>query len=206
MACITTKLVSDKTIKDYPKWLPANIHYETIMGSQAYGVSRDSSDCDVYGWCLPPIDLIFPHRSGHIEGFGPPAPRFDQFIAHHVKDAAGNEYDITIYNVVKYLQLVMENNPNMIDSIFTPYNCVTHCTTVGSMLRDERKHFLHKGAYHKFKGYAYAQMHKIRTADVNAKPRLIAIQEFENKYNLETSGVTLQDIVEEQERRKNSSG
>ena len=31
------------------------------------------------------------------------------------------------------------------------------------MVRSRRKLFLHKGAFHKYKGYAYSQMHKIRT-------------------------------------------
>jgi len=43
-----------------PKWLPANVHYLTIMGSVAYGVSADASDMDVYGFCIPPKEVVFP--------------------------------------------------------------------------------------------------------------------------------------------------
>lgn len=158
------KAVKQKLLPDYPKWLPNNLHYETIMGSQAYGVTHDVSDLDIYGWCIPPIGVVFPHRQGYIQGFGQQPEKFDQFQQHHVKSVdAKKEYDFTIYSVVKYLQLVMENNPNMIDSIFTPVNCVTRCTSTAQQIRDKRRSFLHKGAYHKFKGYAYAQMHKIRT-------------------------------------------
>ena len=35
-----------------PKYLPTNTMYETIMGSVAYGVSSDTSDMDVYGFCI----------------------------------------------------------------------------------------------------------------------------------------------------------
>lgn len=146
------------------KWLKNNLHYEVIMGSTAYGVSTDSSDLDIYGWAIPPKTQVFPHLSGYITGFGPPPERFEQFQQHHINDdVKGVEYDFTIYNVVKYLQLVVENNPNMVDSLFVPQNCITHITTSGQILRDARKKFFHKGAYQKFKGYAYSQIHKIRT-------------------------------------------
>ena len=74
-------------------------------------------------------------------------------------------YDLQIYNIVKYVQLCMECNPNMIDSLFTPEVCVLHVTRVGQILRDNRKLFLHQGICDRFKGYAYAQIHKMQTKD-----------------------------------------
>lgn len=152
-------------IKDYPHWMKANLHYEVIMGSMAYGVSTDSSDMDIYGWAIPPKTMVFPHLAGEIEGFGEKLPRFHQFQLHHVKDSdKGTEYDFSIYNVVKYFDLVMENNPNMIDSLFVPRRCILHITKVGEMVREQRREFLHKGCFHKFKGYAYSQMSKIENS------------------------------------------
>ena len=147
------------------------------MGSQAYGVSIDDSDLDVYGFCIPPKDLVFPHLAGEIPGFGRQIQRFDQFQEHHVKDPNKEvEYDFTIYSIVKYFQLCMENNPNMIDSLFTPRNCVIHSTAVSELVRENRRMFLHKGAWHKFKGYAYAQMAKIRTkTNANNEKRAASI-------------------------------
>jgi hypothetical protein len=51
----------------------------------------------------------------------------------------------------------------MIDSLFTHETMVQHITQVGQVLRDNRKRFLHQGACDKFKGYAYAQIHKLQT-------------------------------------------
>ncbi len=146
-----------------PPFVTGGTQYLTIMGSVAYGVSSDSSDVDLYGFCIPPKDVIFPHLAGEIMGFGDQIQRFEQYQQHHISDkSSGKEYDISVYNIVKYFQLVMENNPNMVDSLFTPANCVLHCTKIAAHVRDNRKMFLHKGAWHKFKGYAYSQMHKMR--------------------------------------------
>lgn len=164
----TTKKLKEAGLINPPSFIPHNIHYETIMGSVAYGVSSDTSDMDVYGFCIPPKDMIFPHLAGEIPGFGNQINRFEQYQQHHILDksalaGAGRTYDITVYSIVKYFQLCMENNPNMIDSLFTPANCVLHITKVGNMVRENRHMFLHKGAWHKFKGYAYSQLHKMTT-------------------------------------------
>jgi hypothetical protein len=49
--------------------------YLVHMGSDAYGVSSNSSDIDAYGFCIPPKSYIFPHLSGEIEGFGKQEPK-----------------------------------------------------------------------------------------------------------------------------------
>lgn len=159
------RLTNQERLKP-PRWLPGNVQYETIMGSVAYGVSSDTSDVDVYGWAIPPKDDLFPHLRGEVLGFGTPRPRFEQFQEHHVEDhdalaGHGRMYDLTIYGIVKFFNLAMENNPNVIDSLFTPASCVLHTTRVGNLVREQRRQFLHKGAWPKFKGYAYSQLHKI---------------------------------------------
>src|SRR5262249_39700105 len=73
--------------------------------------------------------------------------------------------DLSVYSIVKYVQLCAECNPNMIDSLFTPETCVLHCTQAGHLLRDNRKLFLHQGVCDKFKGYAYSQVHKMQTKE-----------------------------------------
>lgn len=151
----------------YP-WVVPNTQYLTLMGSVCYGVSNDMSDVDLYGFTIPPKDMIFPHLRGHIEGFGQQIQRFEQFQQHHIKYTVENgterEYDISIYNIVRYFQLAMENNPNILDSLFTPFSAIYHITPVGTLVRENRKLFLHKGAWYKYKGYAFAQMNKLKTS------------------------------------------
>ena len=175
MPSVTQQLAARGLIRP-PGFLPTNVMYETLMGSVAYGVSSDSSDRDLYGFCIPPKDEIFPHLAGEIPGFGEPKKRFEQFQVAHIHDPSGAggkgvEYDLTIYGIVKYFSLCMECNPNMIDSLFTPEECVVHITSIGTMVRERRWLFLHKGCWPKFKGYAYAQLHKMRSKEPIGKRR-----------------------------------
>jgi predicted nucleotidyltransferase len=151
-----------------PGWLPDNLVYETMMGSVAYGVSSDTSDMDVYGICMPPKDVVFPHLGGEIPGFGTQVPRFEAWQEHHVV-ANGKSWDFQIYGIVRFFALAMENNPNVLDALFTPRRCVLSSTAIGEYIREHRTDFLHKGAWHKFKGYAYGQLHKIRTKTPTGK-------------------------------------
>lgn len=184
-----------------PAFLDSNIQYEVVMGSTAYGVSQDTSDFDVYGYVIPPKDWIFPHLRGDIPGFDPVKEKFEQFQQHHIFDASalggrGREYDFAMYNITKYFRLLMDNNPNIVDSLFVPRNCVLHSTAVGEMVREQRQVFLHKGCWAKFKGYAYSQMHKIRTKKPEGS-RVKIIEEFGYDVKFAYHVVRLLDEVEQ---------
>jgi predicted nucleotidyltransferase len=142
------------------------------MGSQAYGVSNDTSDQDVYGVCIPPKELVFPHLGGEIPGFGRQIQRFEVWQEHHVRRPDNQvEYDFSVYGIVKFFQLCTDNNPNMLDSLCVPRNCVIHSTAISEFIRENRKMFFHKGSYQKFRGYSYAQMSKIRNKTNSSNPK-----------------------------------
>lgn len=183
MPSVTYSLIKKNVIKP-PRFLENAVVYEAIMGSVAYGVSSDTSDMDIYGICVPPKDIVFPHTAGHIHNFGRQRQEFEQFQQDHV--ATGDKsYDISIYNIVKFFNLLMDNNPNIIDSIFVPFNCIVHSTQVGNMIRENRRLFLHKGAWHKFKGYAYSQLNKIKNkqnATSDRRKELIEKHGYDTKF------------------------
>lgn len=167
----TQRLIKKGLIKP-PQWVGGGLQYETMMGSVAYGVSSDTSDIDVYGFCMPPKDYVFPHLAGHILGFSKQVQGFNQYQEHHIKEKDRDKvYDLAIFSIVKYFRLCMDNNPNMIDSLFTPATCVLLSTPIGEMVRSERRKFLHRGSWHKFKGYAYSQMHKMRIKEPDPKSK-----------------------------------
>ncbi len=161
MASIVSKLTAKGLVRP-PTWLPGNIRFEGVQGSIAYGASTDDSDYDIIGWCVPPKDIVFPHLAGQIEGFGHQHQKFKCYQKHHIKDDR-REYDINIYNIVHYFHLCMQNNPNMLASLFLPAECILHTSIIGNMLREKRHIFLHKGCWHRFKGYAYSQLCKLKT-------------------------------------------
>jgi len=163
--------LKQKEVISPPDWLPQNTVYLTIMGSEAYGTNLDTSDCDYYGVCIPPRRYIFPHIEGYIEGFSTNIPSFDQWLQHHIKDPDGKEkeYDFQVFNIVKYFRLLMDNNPNVLDSLFTDRVCVHHTTSVGNLIRENRHIFLHKGSYYKFIGYAHSQLNKMSSSERTGK-------------------------------------
>lgn len=110
-------------------------------------------------------------RTGYIQGFGTQPPKFDQFQAHGIEAKDERKtYDIAIYNIVKFFQLAMENNPNMVEILFLPPRCLLSTSQIYDRMRQSRKAFLHKGAYHKFLGYAHSQLKKL-DAESRTNPR-----------------------------------
>jgi len=168
---LTETLYSEKLILP-PKWLPSSVQYECIMGSQAYGTNTEESDTDIYGWCIPPRNYIFPHLAGEIAGFDDPQYRFDHFQAHHLQYKE-KEYDVQIYSIVKYFRLLTDNNPNIVDSIYVPQNCVIKQSPIAYMVREKRDIFLSKKAYHKLLGYSWSQLHKMQSKDPSGKRKEI---------------------------------
>lgn len=167
-----------------PYHVPEGLQYEVIMGSVAYGSSDDTSDMDIYGFSIPPKEIVFPHLKGEIQGFGSPTYRFNQYEEHHIQRPDNKkEYDIVIYNIVKYFQLCMNNNPNMIDSLFVPQRCILYCSRIGDMVRGKRRMFLHRGSFHRFKGYSFSNLHKMKIKKPEGKRKeLIEKYGFDVKF------------------------
>lgn len=156
MASVLQKLYNQKLLNCY-SWIPENSIREVMMGSEAYGVSSNNSDIDVYAVIMPPRDNVFPHLAGYIHLFDKTPQVFETLNIHHIK-CGDKEYDINGFSICKYFNLLMGCNPNIIDSLFVPRRCVFHSTQLGELIRENRKLFLSKKAYHTFKGYAYAQL------------------------------------------------
>lgn len=176
--------LQNKKLINPPFFVLSNTMYLTITGSHAYGCADTNvqSDVDICGFCIPSKEIIFAHLAGFIIGFGTPPPKFDQYQQHHVIDQ-DKVYDITIYSIIRYFHLLMQSNPSLIDTIFVPQECILHITQVGNMIRENRKIFLHKGAFFKYKGFAISQLHKMNTKNPQGKRKEIKDQYgYEVKY------------------------
>lgn len=116
-----------------PSFVYENLNYLVLMGSTAYGCATPESDIDVYGFCTPTL--------GATIGF--PDKKFDQFDSDHVDTPCGDT-DYNIYSVVKYFAMLVNNNPNIMDSLFVPDRCVLYANDFAKEMRYERHAFLSK--------------------------------------------------------------
>src|ERR1700728_2590317 len=97
-----SSLVAKGIAKECPSGLDQLIQYEVYGGSTAYAMDSDSSDLDVIGFSIPPIDAIFPNLAGMIPGFDDAfSERRLQYMTYHevhmrdtdAQGGKGREYD-----------------------------------------------------------------------------------------------------------------
>lgn len=183
----------DKGLITPPKWLMSNTHYLVVMGSRAYGVNTDKSDFDIYGFAVPPKRLIWP---AGVPGFGSKPPGFDQYIQTHVRMDT-DEFDFRIMSIVKYFDLCLKCNPDVIDSLFVPQSCVLHASPLAYMVRDQRHRFLNrKDVWRAYSGYAKSQLHKLDTKQpIGGRVEAFEREGFDRKFAYH--GVRLLDEAEQ---------
>lgn len=183
----TLQQLTKLKLADPPKWLPNNSIYESLMGSVAYGISSDTSDCDIYGVVVPPKEYVFPYtNTGYIYGFGKKPNTFDQFIKHGIvceddMGGRGRVYDVTMFNIVKAFDLWMDGNPNCLEMLFTSHECIIHQTQASKLIRDNAELFLTKQCYPRFIGYLSSQIHKAKNKNPDGKRK-----ELVDKYGYDT--------------------
>ena len=119
--------------------------YKHYHGSLMYGTNHADSDTDIRGICVMPKEYYIGLK------------RFDQY-----EDKIN---DIVIYDVKKFVQLAMNCNPNIIESLWVADQHILYMNDFGKRLRKNRHLFLSKKLYHTYSGYAYSQAQKIRTKD-----------------------------------------
>lgn len=162
--------LTEKKLMTPPSEVLNATQYLTRMGSVAYGCSVDQSDQDVYGFFMPKLHDLFPHLRGEFPGFGNLHRPLEVFQQHHMQDGE-TSYDMSVYSLVKYFQLCMECNPNMVDSLFTSDEDVLLHSRVSDMVRHKNTLFLSKQANARFLGYAKSQVYKMKEKTKHENPK-----------------------------------
>jgi predicted nucleotidyltransferase len=180
MASILNRII-DRNLLEHsqiPLWIRSNLIVEALTGSISYGCNLpDSSDNDVFGVVMPKKEMLFPHTAGIISGWDNPN-NFENWQNHHIEDPeARKTYDVCYYGLVKYFRLATDNNPNILDTLFIPRDCITFSTSIYEHIRRNRKLFIHKGCFYKTRGYAYSQISRIKNKDVTASRKKYATDE-----------------------------
>lgn len=132
-----------------PDFVPETSVLELRMGSFAYGVDTDGSDRDLLVVCIPPP----PVWADYLPGFDPVIRPFETFQWH-----GSPNVDWTIHGIGHYVRLCLDNNPNLLESLFAPEDCVVRAKPVGRALREARSLFPHRGLIDRYLGAAASNL------------------------------------------------
>lgn len=77
------------------------------------------------------------------------------------KEIFYNEWDVVLYEIKKYINLLLKSNPNVLSLLWLRENLYIKKTIAGQKLIDNRNIFISKKCYHSFSGYAYGQLHRM---------------------------------------------
>jgi len=114
--------------------------FKGISGSQSYGLALPHSDTDMKGIFVLPQKV---------------------FYGLHYIDQLNNESnDIVYYELKKFIDLLTKNNPNIIEMLSTPEDCVLYRHPIMDQLQPAM--FLSRLCNQTFAGYASAQIKKAR--------------------------------------------
>lgn len=124
--------------------LKDKILFLCLGGSHAYGTNIEGSDVDIRG--------VFMDSKEAILGL-------DTFEMY-----TDSTTDTCLYSVSKFIKLVSECNPNIIEMLFCKPEHYFYVSEEGRVLLENRHLFLTKRAYYTFGGYANAQLNRLENA------------------------------------------
>jgi uncharacterized protein len=111
-----------------------------ISGSQAYGLALPHSDTDIKGVFIQ--------------------PKKEYYGLTYIDQINNETNDTMYYEIKKFVELLLKNNPNILELLSTPDDCVLHRHSVMDLLKPEM--FLSRMCNQTFGQYAYAQIKKAR--------------------------------------------
>lgn len=136
----------------------------TLAGSRAYGTSTSTSDVDLKGVCIPPVEYFLGFlavceqaEKGHVKCFADLLPQ------EHSLAAKDHGLEGTVYDVRKYFRLAADGNPNILEVVFADDADRYVCTPSGQKILSIREKFLSKKILYTYRGYAVSQLKRIKT-------------------------------------------
>lgn len=147
-----------------------NLIYKIRTGSQMYGTITPDSDEDFAGIFIPSKKYVIGvHKVEQVI--------LSQKISNTQRNQKG-DIDYTIYSLPKFVNLCINNNPNIIEFLYAPKECLLVTSHWSDELVRNRHLFLSKKAYHTFKGYAYSQRKKLEVKKENMTGRVELAEKF----------------------------
>lgn len=118
------------------------IIFEAKMGSHAYGTNIPTSDIDLRGVFIQPLDDIF--KYGYRD------------------QVADKTNDIVFYELKRFLELVRKNNPNILELLNAPKDCIIYEDIIYEEIKENANKFITTACRYSFAGYAIEQIRKAR--------------------------------------------
>jgi predicted nucleotidyltransferase len=135
-----------------------------FRGSIAHGTYMDPKklygvdDKDIMGVYIAPLQYYI--GFGRDNSFG--KKELNPKGAYEVKI---KEWDAVHYEVIKFVQLLLKGNPNVLMMLWLHQKHYIYLDKIGLALLEQKEIFKTKKVYHSFTGYAYAQLKKMEHAN-----------------------------------------
>ncbi|MEQ6388588.1 nucleotidyltransferase domain-containing protein [Bacillaceae bacterium S4-13-58] len=117
--------------------------YHVITGSTVYGLRITTSDQDEKALVLLPLKEIIQ-------------------LGKEWETSVFHEPDLEFHSLKKFMNLMLSQNPTVLELLFVPESFILKQTDYGEMLRNQRYSFLSKKCYFTFGGYAKDQLMRIK--------------------------------------------
>jgi predicted nucleotidyltransferase len=114
--------------------------FECISGSKAYGLNTEKSDTDLKGVYYLPKEQFYGLQ--------------------HISQISNDSNDEVYYELGRFVELLLRNNPNLLELLASPEDCILYKHPV--MDRLPINMFLSKLCKETFAGYALTQIKKAR--------------------------------------------
>jgi uncharacterized protein len=116
------------------------ILFEAISGSRSFGLATENSDTDIRGVYY--------------------LPKEDFFGLNYIPQISNETNDITYYEIGRLVELLQKNNPNILEILASPEDCIQYKNSLMDLLKPED--FLSKLCKDTFAGYAISQIKKAK--------------------------------------------
>lgn len=155
------------------------------VGSNMYGTNTKLSDDDFTGIFMPDREYA---------GLGIKNIEHVEYRTNSTGSGKRNtkeDRDCTLYSFRKWVQLAMNNNPNILELFFAPEKCIMQTSPIWEKLRANKHLFLSLKIFHSFRGYAHSQRARLELKSGNNTGRTDLIEQYGYDVKLASHNIRL---------------
>jgi uncharacterized protein len=138
---------------------PQHFLLKCISGSKAYGTDMEHSDTDMKGFFI--------------------LPKVEFYGLDYTEQVSDDKNDVVYYEIKRFIELLLKNNPNILELLASPEDCVLYRHP--SVLRLKPEFFISKLCKNTFAQYAFSQIKKAR----GLNKKIVNPMEEQRKFILE---------------------